>query len=182
LLILGIGVEIVLAGATAAIPAFLVGLLLIYVFAFRLRIFPLGGAGSPLAYVLPILTLGVPFGLVLARLLRTSLLEQQSQPFITFSHALGERAWSVRWRHLLPNALLPLLSILALDFAGLFSSVAVVEVAFSMPGLGADLLLGLTRLDTALIVGIGIIAGLLVAVVNLLADVAVIAIDPRVRR
>jgi ABC-type dipeptide/oligopeptide/nickel transport system permease component len=135
-----------------------------------------------MAYVLPVLTLGVPFGLVLARLLRTSLLEQQSQPYITFSQSLGERAWSVRWRHLLPNALLPLLSILALDFAGLFSSVAVVEVAFSMPGLGADLLLGLTRLDTALIVGIGIIAGLLVAIVNLLADVAVIAIDPRVRR
>ncbi len=173
---------VVLAGATAAIPAFLVGLLLIYLFAFRLRIFPLGGGGSPMAYVLPVLTLGVPFGLVLARLLRTSLLEQQEQPYITFSRALGEGAWSVRWRHLLPNALLPLLSILALDFAGLFSSVAVVEVAFSMPGLGADLLLGLTRLDTALIVGIGIIAGLLVASVNLLADVAVIAIDPRVRR
>lgn len=173
---------VILAGATAAIPAFLVGLLLIYVFAFRLRILPLGGADTPMAYVLPVLTLGVPFGLVLARLLRTSLLEQQGQPYITFSQALGERPWAVRWRHLLPNALLPLLSILALDFAGLFSSVAVVEVAFSMPGLGADLLLGLTRLDTALIVGIGIIAGLLVAVVNLLADIAVIAVDPRVRR
>jgi len=173
---------VILAGFTAAIPTFLVGLLLIYVFAFRLRLFPLGGAGSPAAYVLPVLALGLPFGLVLARLLRTSLLEQQSQPYITFSEALGESAWSVRWRHLLPNALLPLLSILALDFAGLFSSVAVVEVAFSMPGLGADLLLGLKRLDTALIVGIGIIAGLLVAIVNLLADVAVIAIDPRVRR
>jgi peptide/nickel transport system permease protein len=175
-------VLVILAGFTAAIPAFLVGLLLIYIFAFRLRIFPLGGAGEPAAYILPVLTLGVPFGLVLARLLRTSLLEQQNQPYITFSTALGESAWSVRWRHLLPNALLPLLSILALDFAGLFSSVAVVEVVFSMPGLGADLLLGLRRLDTALIVGIGIIAGLLVAVVNLLADVAVIAIDPRVRR
>jgi peptide/nickel transport system permease protein len=58
----------------------------------------------------------------------------------------------------------------------------VVEVVFSMPGLGADLLLGLKRLDTALIVGIGIIAGLLVALVNLIADLAVIAIDPRVRR
>lgn len=173
---------IIAAGLTAAIPAFLVGLLLIYVFAFRLRWLPLGGAGSPAAYILPVLTLGVPFGLVLARLLRTSLLEQQSQPYITFSEALGERPWSVRWRHLLPNALLPLLSILALDFAGLFSSVAVVEAAFSMPGLGTDLLLGLRRLDTALIVGIGIIAGLLVALVNLLADVAVIAIDPRVRR
>ena len=173
---------VVLAGLTAAIPAFLVGLLLIYVFAFRLRILPLGGADSPAAYVLPVLTLGIPFGLVLARLLRTSLLEHQDQPYITFSAALGESAWSVRWRHLLPNALLPLLSILALDFAGLFSSVAVVEVAFSMPGLGADLLLGLRRLDTALIVGIGIIAGLLVALVNLIADVAVIAIDPRVRR
>ncbi len=175
-------VLVILAGATAAIPAFLVGLLLIYVFAFRLHLFPLGGADSPAAYILPVLTLGVPFGLVLARLLRTSLLEQQDQPYITFSEALGEHPWSVRWRHLLPNAMLPLLSILALDFAGLFSSVAVVEVVFSMPGLGADLLLGLTRLDTALIVGIGIIAGLLVAIVNLLADVAVIAIDPRVRR
>jgi peptide/nickel transport system permease protein len=173
---------VIAAGLTASIPAFLVGLLLIYVFAFQLRLFPLGGADSPAAYVLPVLTLGVPFGLVLARLLRTSLLEQRSQPYITFSEALGERPWSVRWRHLLPNALLPLLSILALDFAGLFSSVAVVEVAFSMPGLGADLLLGLSRLDTALIVGIGLIAGLLVAVVNLMADVAVIAVDPRVRR
>jgi ABC-type dipeptide/oligopeptide/nickel transport system permease component len=173
---------VIAAGLTAAIPAFLVGLLLIYVFAFRLRWLPLGGAGSPAAYILPVLTLGVPFGLVLARLLRTSLLEQQTQPYITFSEALGERPWPIRWRHLLPNALLPLLSILALDFAGLFSSVAVVEAAFSMPGLGTDLLLGLRRLDTALIVGIGIIAGLLVALVNLLADVAVIAIDPRVRR
>jgi peptide/nickel transport system permease protein len=173
---------VILAGFTAAIPAFLVGLLLIYLFAYHWRILPLGGAGSPAAFVLPVLTLGVPFGLVLARLLRTSLLEQRSQPYVTFSEALGESAWSVRWRHLLPNALLPLLSILALDFAGLFSSVAVVEVAFSMPGLGADLLFGLQRLDTALIVGIGIIAGLLVALVNLVADLAVIAIDPRVRR
>jgi peptide/nickel transport system permease protein len=173
---------LILAGATSAIPAFLVGLLLIYLFAFRLRIFPLGGASSPAAYILPVLTLGVPFGLVLARLLRTSLLDQSGQPYITFSEAMGERPWSVRFRHLLPNALLPLLSILALDFAGLFSSVAVVEVAFSMPGLGADLLQGLRRLDTALIVGVGIIAGLLVALVNLIADVATIAIDPRIRR
>jgi peptide/nickel transport system permease protein len=173
---------LVAAGATSAIPAFLVGLLLIYVFAFRLDWLPLGGSDSPAAYVLPVLTLGVPFGLVLARLLRTSLLEQQGQPYILFAEALGEAPSAVRWRHLLPNSLLPLLSILALDFAGLFSSVAVVEVAFSMPGLGADLLSGLQRLDTALIVGIGIIAGLLVAIVNLLADLAVIAIDPRVRR
>jgi peptide/nickel transport system permease protein len=173
---------LVAAGATSAIPAFLVGILLIYVFAFRLGWFPLGGTGSPGAYVLPVLTLGVPFGLVLARLLRTSLLDQAEQPYVTFSRAVGESAWSIRWRHVLPNALLPLLAILALDFAGLFSSVAVVEVAFSMPGLGADLLAGLRRVDTALIVGIGVVAGLLVALVNLLADVAVIAIDPRVRR
>jgi peptide/nickel transport system permease protein len=173
---------LVAAGATSAIPAFLVGLLLIYVFAFRLGWFPLGGASSPAAYVLPVLTLGVPFGLVLARLLRTSLLEQSEQPYVMFSRAMGESTWSVRVRHVLPNALLPLLAILALDFAGLFSSVAVVEVAFSMPGLGADLLSGLRRLDTALIVGIGIVAGLLVALVNLIADVAVVAIDPRVRR
>lgn len=170
------------AGATSAIPAFLVGLILIYIFAFRLGWLPLGGAGSPQAYVLPVMTLGVPFGLVLARLLRTSLLEHMEQPYMTFAAALGESPWRARIRHLLPNALLPLLSVLALDFAGLFSSVAVVEVAFSMPGLGADLLTGLRRLDTALIVGIGVVAGLLVALVNLAADLAVMAIDPRVRR
>jgi peptide/nickel transport system permease protein len=173
---------VIAAGLTAAVPAFLVGLLLIYIFGFRLDWLPLGGAASAQSYILPVLTLGVPFGLVLARLLRTSLLEQQDQPWVTFSLALGEQPRSVRWRHMLPNALLPLLSILALDVVGLFSSVAVVEAAFSMPGLGADLVVGLTRLDTALIVGIGIIAGLLVALVNLAADLAVIAIDPRVRR
>jgi peptide/nickel transport system permease protein len=169
------------AGATSAVPAFLVGLVLIYVFAFRLGWFPLGGKGSAAAYALPTLSLGVPFGLVLARLLRTTLLEELEQPYVTFAQALGDEAWSVRLRHALPNALLPLLSVLALDFAGLFSSVAVVEVAFSMGGLGTDLFTALRRLDTPMIVGVGLVAGLVVAVVNLIADVAVILVDPRSR-
>lgn len=172
------------AAATSAVPSFLIGLVLIYVFAFVLGWFPLpGGRGAgPVAYVLPVLTLGVPFGLVLARLLRTSLLEQLDQPYVVYAAGMGDSAWSVRIRHVLPNALLPLLSVLALDFAGLFSAVAVVEVMFSMPGLGADLVQGLRRLDTALIVGVGIMAGLLVALVNLAADLATVVIDPRVRR
>lgn len=172
------------AALTSAVPSFLIGLVLIYVFAFVLGWFPLpGGRGAgPVAYVLPVLTLGVPFGLVLARLLRTSLLEQLDQPYVVYAAGMGDSAWSVRLRHVLPNALLPLLSVLALDFAGLFSAVAVVEVMFSMPGLGADLVNGLRRLDTALIVGVGVVAGLLVALVNVVADLAVIAIDPRVRR
>ena len=94
--------------------AFLVGLLLIYVFAFRLRIFPLGGGGSPAAYVLPVLTLGIPFGLVLARLLRTSLLEQRNQPFIAFSEALGESACSA----LPANGRVPVLDITGLISTG----------------------------------------------------------------
>lgn len=170
------------AAATSAIPAFLLGLVLIYVFAFQLQWFPLPGTRSPSAWVLPVLTLGVPFGLVLARLLRTSLREQLEQPYVAFAAGMGEGAWSVRIRHVLPNALVPLLSLLALDFAGLFSAVAVVEVMFSLPGLGADLVQGLRRLDTALIVGVGVIAGLLVALVNLLADLLVVSVDPRVRR
>lgn len=170
------------AAATSAFPAFLVGLLFIYLFAFRLGWFPLGGRGSPAAYVLPVASLGVPFGLVLARLLRTTLLDELRQPYIVFASALGDPPGSVRLRHALPNALLPLLSVLSLDFAGLFSSVAVVEVAFSMGGLGSDLYTGLRRLDTALIVGVGMVAGLVVAIVNLAADLAVIVIDPRSRR
>jgi peptide/nickel transport system permease protein len=170
------------AGATSSIPAFLLGLLLLYTLAFQLRWFPLGGGGSVRAYVLPVLSLGIPFGLVFARILRTSLLQQEQQSFVTFARGLGEPEWPIRIRHVLPNALLPLFSLMALNFAELFSSVAVVEVVFSLPGLGADLLTGLRRLDTALIVGVGLVAGLLVAIVNLVADLAVIAVDPRVRR
>ncbi len=173
---------LVAAGATSSIPAFLVGLLLLYTLAFQLGWFPLGGGGSIRAYVLPVLALGFPFGLVFARILRTSLLQQEQESFVTFARAAGEREWSIRIRHILPNALLPLFSLMALNFAELFSSVAVVEVVFSLPGLGADLVTGLRRLDTALIVGVGLVGGLLVALMNLLADLAVIAVDPRVRR
>lgn len=89
---------------------------------------------------------------------------------------------TVRWRHMLPNALLPLLSLLALDFAGLFATVAVVEVVFSIQGVGSDLFGAIRRVDTPLIVGIALVSGLVVALVNLFADLAVIVIDPRVRR
>jgi peptide/nickel transport system permease protein len=170
------------AGATSAIPPFLVGLILLYLFAFRFGWLPLGGGGSPAAYVLPVASLAVPFGLVLARLLRTTLLEEEDRAYVTFALARGERPWIVRVRHTLPNAVLPLLSVLALDFVALFSSVAIVEVAFSIQGLGSDLFDALRRLDAQLIIGIGLVGGLVVAAVNLLADLSVIAMDPRVRR
>jgi len=149
---------VALAGATSAVPSFLVGVVLLYWFAFRFGWFPLGGSGGPLHYVLPVASVAVPFGLVFARLLRTTLLDEREQAYVTFGLAQGESPASVRRRHQLPNALLPLLSVLALDFAGLFSSVAVVEVAFSLEGLGADLFDAIRRLDTALIVGIAMAA------------------------
>jgi len=172
------------AGASSAVPGFLIGLLLLYFFAFKLPWFPLGGAGPLFSryYVLPVLSVGVPFGLVMARLLRTRLLDEQQEDYVSFALCQGEPMWKVRWRHMLPNALLPLLSLLALDFATLFSSVAVVEVVFSIPGLGFDLFQGIREVDTPLIVGIALIAGLIVTVVNFLADMILILADPRVRR
>ena len=129
------------AALTSAVPSFLHRPRAAVRVRVRAGLVPAGRsrAPAPAAYVLPVLTLGVPFGLVLARLLRTSLLEQLDQPYVVYAAGMGDSAWSVRIRHVLPNAVLPLLSVLALDFAGLFSAVAVVEVMFSMPGLGADL-------------------------------------------
>ncbi|MEO8477239.1 MAG: ABC transporter permease [Actinomycetota bacterium] len=171
------------AGATSAIPTFLVGLLFLYLFSFRLGWFPLGGTTAGLkSYVLPVLTVAIPYGLVLARILRNSLLEELEKPYVEFALARGERMRRIRWRHILPNAIVPLFSVLALDFAGLFAMVAVVEVVFSIPGVGSDLFGAIRRIDTALIIGVAIVAGLVVVTVNLLADLAVIAIDPRVRR
>lgn len=172
------------AGASSAVPGFLIGLLLLYFFAFRLRLFPLGGVGPLFSryYVLPVLSVGVPFGLVMARLLRTKLLDERQEDYAFFALSLGEPMWKVQLRHVLPNAVLPLLSLFALDFATLFSSVVVVEFVFSMQGLGADLVGAIQELDTALIIGIALTAGLLVTLVNLLADMAVLVFDPRVRR
>jgi len=184
------------AGATSAIPTFLVGLLLLYLLAFRLGWFPLGGAGPPFPsgnpfvrigqdaryYILPVLTVAIPYGLVFARILRNSIREELDKPYVRFALGRGETMRTVRWRHVLPNALVPLFSLMALDFAGLFATVAVVEVVFSIPGVGADLFGAIKRLDTALIIGIALVAGLVVVTVNLLADLAVIAIDPRVRK
>src|SRR5262249_54979381 len=75
------------AGAGSTVPGFLIGLLLLYVFAFRLRLFPLGGAGPLFSryYVLPVLSVGVPFGLVLARLIRTKLLEEEQADYVFFA-------------------------------------------------------------------------------------------------
>ncbi|MBI3647504.1 MAG: ABC transporter permease [Actinobacteria bacterium] len=171
------------AGATSAVPTFLVGLLLLYAFSFRLRWFPLGGTTEGWrSYVLPVLTVAVPYGLVLGRILRTSMLDELERPYVQFALARGERMGRIRWRDVLPNSLVPLFSVLALDFAGLFATVAVVEVVFSIPGVGEDLFGAIRRLDTSLIIGIALVAGLVVVTVNLLADLAVIAIDPRVRR
>jgi len=172
------------AGASSTVPGFLIGLILLYAFAFRLHLFPLGGTGPLFSryYVLPVLSVGLPFGLVLARLLRIRLLEEEDQDYVFFALSQGDPMWKVRWRHMVPNAVLPLLSLFALDFATLLSSVAVVEVVFSMQGLGVDLFGALREVDTSLIVGIALVAGLVVSLVNLLADLAVTAIDPRVRR
>jgi ABC-type dipeptide/oligopeptide/nickel transport system permease component len=171
------------AGATTAIPTFLVGLLLLYAFSFRLKWLPLGGTTKGwTSYILPVLTVAIPYGLVLARILRTSMLDELEKPYVQFALACGERMSRIRWRNVLPNAAVPLFSLLALDFAGLFASVAVVEIVFSISGIGSDLFGAIRRLDTALIIGVALVAGLVVVTVNLLADLAVIAIDPRVRR
>ena len=110
------------------------------------------------------------------------MLDELEKPYVQFALARGERMGRIRWRNILPNSLVPLFSLLALDFAGLFATVAVVEVVFSIPGVGSDLFGAIRRLDTALIIGIALVAGLVVVTVNLLADLAVIVIDPRVRR
>jgi peptide/nickel transport system permease protein len=177
------GSLVAVAGVTTAIPTFLVGLLMLYMFSFRLGWFPLGGTtGGPKSYVLPVLTVAIPYGLVLGRILRTSMLDELEKPYVQFALSRGDSMRRIRWRNVLPNSLVPLFSLLALDFAGLFATVAVVEVVFSIPGVGSDLFGAIKRIDTALIVGIALVAGLVVVTANLLADLAVIAIDPRVRR
>lgn len=186
-----------LATLTAyALPTFLVALAFVYLFSFRLQLFPPSHMLSPgaeslrgwpraldLAHhlVLPVLTIGATGIGAVARYLRGSLLDERLQHYILAARARGcseHRAITV---HALPNALLPLVTMIGMSLPVLVSGALVVEVVFSWPGMGQVTYGAALARDIPLLLGTTLIATVAVVVGNLLADLAYAAIDPRVR-
>ena len=170
-------------------PNFALGPILILVFSIKLGWLPVSTAGtggimSPgfLPYlVLPAVTLGSGLAAVLTRMVRTAMLEELGQDYIRTARAKGLTERQVVYRHALRNALIPVLTVLGLQFGSLLSGAIVTETIFSWPGIGRLTLSAISNRDYALVQGCILAVGLTYVGVNLLTDIAYTVANPRIR-
>jgi peptide/nickel transport system permease protein len=170
------------AVAGAAIPGFWLALLLMFLFAVKLRLLPAFGSLTPKGIILPATVLAVHNIAVLTRLTRAAMLDVLSLEFVTVARAKGLREWAVARRHVLPNVLVPVLTVLGLEVAGLMTGAVVVEYVFAWPGIGKMVVDAALLRDVPVVTGFAVAAGLVFVLVNLVVDVTIAAVDPRARR
>ncbi len=164
-----------------SIPQFALGLVALYLFGFVIPIFPLGGYGTPLHLVLPAIVLGIGGTAFYSRVLRNSILEVANEDYVRTAWAKGLSPRTVLFRHILRNALMPVVTLAALDLALLLGGVVVIEAVFGWPGIGLQAWTAIRNQDTPMIMGTVLFASIAVVFLNLLVDVIYIALDPRVR-
>ena len=172
-----------LATLAIALPTFVTGPLLALVFGLALGWLPVAGweQGDPAYLVLPAVTLALPVGAAIARMMRGSLLETLSASFVRTARARGLGPWRVLLRHALRPALLPVVSYLGPAATYVFTGSLVVETVFALPGTGRYLVQGALDRDYTLVMGMIILYGALTLLLNLAADLAYGWLDPRVR-
>ncbi|TSD83516.1 ABC transporter permease [Mycobacterium sp. KBS0706] len=162
-----------------AIPIFFLGILLILLFALKLRVLPSAGSETPLHLLLPMVTLGLPLAGRLARFARTSTLEVLGKPFIRAARGRGVRPFGLIVHHALPNAAVPLLMFLGIEIGGILAGGAVTETIFAWPGLGRLLVDAVGTRDLPVVQACILTITLIMVSANLLTDVLHILIDPR---
>ncbi|MFL5259060.1 MAG: ABC transporter permease [Hyphomicrobiales bacterium] len=174
-------VAMTLSFVTVSTPQFVVGLTLLYVFAYLLGWFPLSGYGSLSHLFLPAVTLGLAGGGWYSRMMRSSMIEVLRQDYIRTARAKGMPERRVILSHALRNATLPVVAMVGLDVGIFMSGVVVVENVFGWPGIGQLMWQAIQSLDIPVIMGITTVAALFIVAGNLLADLIAPMIDPRIR-
>jgi len=168
-------------------PNFALGPILILIFSISLGWLPVSTAGSGgvgdflLHLILPALTLGLSLAAVLTRMVRTAMLEELGQDYIRTARAKGLPERTVVYRHALRNALIPVLTVIGLQFGSLLAGAIVTETIFSWPGIGRLTLSAISNRDYALVQGCILAVGLTYVAINLLTDVAYTIANPRMR-
>ena len=165
-----------------SIPNFWVGLMLLYVVALKFNLLPVISTGDGIEkMILPVLTLAFSMAAKYTRQVRTAVLEELNQDYVIGARARGIKESTILWRHVFPNALLPLITLLGLSLGSLLGGTAVVEVIFSYPGLGSLAVSAIKSYDYPLIQAYVMWIALIYMVINLLVDISYKYIDPRVR-
>lgn len=165
----------------ACVPAFWLGMMLILVFSLHLRLLPSNGTGSWIHYILPALTQAIPQSARTMRMTRTSMLETIRSDYIRTAEAKGQVGWKVVLRHALKNALLPVITMVGVDFGFILGGTIVVEQVFSINGIGTLILSAIQGKDIPLVTGCTVVFATLYMLTLLVVDVLYAFIDPRIK-
>jgi peptide/nickel transport system permease protein len=174
-----VGMFIAMLGVS--MPPFWLGLLLLYWFAFRIPLFPLGGTGSPAHLILPAIAAGLGGAAWYARMMRSSMLDMLTNDYVRTARGKGLSGFRVISRHVLPNALNPIITMAGLDIPWFIGGVVLVERVFNWPGVGRMAVEAIETVDVPLIMGTVIFTALLVVFSGILIDLVQGFVDPRIR-
>lgn len=164
-----------------SIPNFCMGPILILIFSLWLGLTPVSGRSGFTSVILPAITLGTALAAILARMVRSSLLEVLNEDFVRTARAKGLAESSVIWRHAMRNAWLPVITLLGLQLGALLGGAVITETVFSWPGIGSLLVESIQKRDYPVVQGCVLLISLAYVVVNTATDLAYAAIDPRIR-
>lgn len=165
----------------ASIPSFVLGLILMLVFSLNLRWFPATGITSWKGFILPAITLSTATMATLVRMTRSTMLEVIKQDYIRTSRAKGATEKSVILRHSLRNALLPIVTVIGVDFGYLLGGTVIIESVFAISGMGTLLINAIRMKDTPTVMATVMFVTLAYSFVNLVVDIAYAFIDPRIK-
>lgn len=169
-----------LPSLAVSLPVFWVGLMLVQLFSFQLRLLPSVGARGVEALVLPAITLGLPTGALVAQVLAKSLTQTLDEPYVVTARAKGVGRAAIHLRHALQNAAIPALTVLGYVVGNLLAGSVVVETVFTRPGLGRLTVAAVGVQDIPMVQGIVVFAAAVFVAVNLLVDLVYPVLDPRI--
>jgi peptide/nickel transport system permease protein len=164
-----------------AVPTFLLGVMMILVFAVELKILPALGDSGPSSLVMPVVTLGCFEVALYVRLFTVAFLEQEAQDYVRTAYAKGRTKLQVTVQHILPNAILPVITVAGINLGQLIGGTVVVEAVFSWPGAGSFIYQAVSASDYPVVQAGVIVIATLFIMINLAVDVIYAFVDPRVR-
>ncbi|MBI5049338.1 MAG: ABC transporter permease [Nitrospirae bacterium] len=164
-----------------SLPVFWIGLILMYIFSLYLKWLPPSGTGDLSFLILPAVTLSLPACASIARVSRTIILEIIGQPFIKTARAKGLKERAIMFRHVLKNAMIPLVTIIGLDFGSYLNGAVLTETIFGWDGIGRFTMEGIIKRDYPVVMGCLLIGTTVFVLINIIVDILYHYLDPRVR-
>jgi ABC-type dipeptide/oligopeptide/nickel transport system permease component len=164
-----------------SLPVFWSGLLIMLFFSLKMNLFPPSGTGNLKFLVLPALTLSLPALATISRVTRTTVIEILTAPFISTAKAKGIKAIKIKYIHVLKNALIPIITVIGLDFGSYLNGAVLTETIFGWDGIGRFTMEGIMKRDYPVIMGCVILGTMVFVFINSLVDIIYHYIDPRVK-